>query len=79
MQQDPQTQTGENRQSERHGPIRAMFSVLAGFFGVQSSANLERDAKYGNAGHFILAGLLATALLVVVIVVYVKFLMAYAG
>ena len=36
-------------------------SVLASFFGVQSSKNRERDFKRGNPKHFIVVGILMTA------------------
>lgn len=62
-----------------HGPLRAMFSVMAAFFGVQSSANLEHDDEHGKAIHFILFGLLATAVLVGSIIVFVNVLIAQAG
>ena len=43
---------------------QSWMSVLAAFFGVQSSANRERDFTRGKASHFILLGLLATVLLI---------------
>lgn len=43
---------------------QSWMSVLAAFFGVQSSANRERDFTSGKASHFILLGLLATAVLI---------------
>lgn len=35
-------------------------SVLASFFGVQSSKNRNRDFKYGKARNFILVGIFMT-------------------
>jgi hypothetical protein len=35
-------------------------SVLASFFGVQSSKNRERDFKRGKAKHFIMVGVFMT-------------------
>lgn len=47
-------------------------SVLAAAFGVQSSANRERDFKQGKAQHFIVAGILFTALFVGSLIVVVN-------
>ncbi|GAB3681664.1 DUF2970 domain-containing protein [Salinisphaera aquimarina] len=55
------------------------MSVLAAFFGVQSSANRERDFTRGKASHFILLGLLATALFVGVLVGIVTLVTRLAG
>ena len=57
---------------------QSWMSVLAAFFGVQSSANRERDFTRGRASHFIVLGLLATALLVLVLVGAVWLAMAMA-
>lgn len=73
---EPDSKHSGQTPPDKHGPLRALFSVLAGFFGVQSSANLANDEANGNPGHFILAGLLATVALVVFIVVFVKVLIA---
>lgn len=58
---------------------QSWMSVMAAFFGVQSSANRERDFTRGKASHFILLGLLATVLLVLVLVGVVRLAMALAG
>ncbi|MBO9469866.1 DUF2970 domain-containing protein [Endozoicomonas sp. G2_2] len=52
------------------------MSVMAAFFGVQSSANRERDFTRGKASHFILLGLLATVVLIAVIIGLVKLAMS---
>ena len=41
---------------------RVACSILASFFGVQSSKNRNRDFKYGKARDFILVGVLMTGL-----------------
>lgn len=53
--------------------FQVMASVLAAFFGVQSSKNKERDFKHGNHKVFIIVGILMTLafLLTVVIIVQV--------
>lgn len=42
-------------------------SVLAAFFGVQSSANRKRDFNRGKPVHYIVLGLMATVLFVVLL------------
>jgi hypothetical protein len=58
---------------------QTVASVLASFFGVQSSKNRERDFKHGKASHFIVIGLIATAALVLTIFVIVKIVLKQAG
>ena len=58
---------------------QTIASVLASFFGVQSSKNRERDFKHGKASHFILIGLLATATFVALVIVLVRFALHQAG
>lgn len=71
---------GREEDDEQRPPTlwQSWMSVLAAFFGVQSSANRERDFSRGRASHFILLGLLATALLVLVLVGAVWLAMAMA-
>ncbi len=40
---------------------RVVGSVLASFYGVQSSRNRKRDFESGKATHFIAAGIIMTA------------------
>lgn len=51
-------------------------SVLAAAFGVQSSANRERDFKQGRAQHFIIAGIIFTALFVATLITVVNLAVA---
>lgn len=51
----------------RPNVFQVIGSVWAAFFGVQSSKNRERDFKHGKASHFIIAGLLMTAVFVLLI------------
>lgn len=53
-------------------------SVLAAFFGVQSSANRKRDFSRGKPMHYIVLGLIATALFVLVLVLIVKLVLGTA-
>lgn len=55
------------------------MSVLAAFFGVQSSANRQRDFSRGRPLHFILIGLVATVIFVLVLVLVVRLVLAQAG
>lgn len=41
--------------------LQVVGSVLASFFGVQSSKNKERDFKHGNHRTFIIIGIVTTA------------------
>jgi hypothetical protein len=71
----------DDRQDEPKPPTiwQSWMSVMAAFFGVQSSANRERDFTRGRASHFILLGLLATVLLIAVLVGLVKLATTLAG
>lgn len=52
--------------SDPKGPalLDVVKSVLASFFGVQSEKNRERDFQHGRPVHYIVIGLAATALFV---------------
>ncbi|MDG1799789.1 MAG: DUF2970 domain-containing protein [Luminiphilus sp.] len=52
--------------------LRVVQSTLAAAIGVQSKENRERDFEEGNAGTFIVAGVLFTVLFVATIVVVVS-------
>ncbi len=70
----------ENNSEQRPPTLwQSWMSVLAAFFGVQSSANRERDFTRGKASHFILLGLLATVLLIGVLVGIVMLIMRLAA
>jgi hypothetical protein len=58
---------------------QVIASVLASFFGVQSSKNRERDFKHGKAAHFIVVGLLATAAFVGLVILLVRLALHQAG
>lgn len=77
---DPQDNPNRHQSDERQAPTlwQTLTSVLAAFFGVQSSANRKRDFTYGKASHFIVIGLIVTVLLVIGIVVLVRVIMAQA-
>ncbi|RZU98975.1 DUF2970 domain-containing protein [Spiribacter vilamensis] len=58
---------------------QAIKSTAAAAFGVQSEEARQRDFANGSAGRFIIAGLLFTALFVVVLVVVVNLVLSQAG
>ena len=58
---------------------QVIASVLASFFGVQSSKNRERDFKHGKAAHFIVVGLLATAAFIGLLVLVVQLVLRQAA
>lgn len=53
-------------------------SVAAAFFGVQSERNRQRDFTRGKPSQFIIIGLLATALFVLVMILIVKLILRFA-
>ena len=58
---------------------QTIASVSAAFFGVQSSKNRERDFKHGKAAHFIVIGLVATAVFILFVTLAVRFALKQAG
>lgn len=54
-------------------------SVLAAFFGVQSSEARRRDFSRGKASHFIVMGLVMTVGFILVVVMAVRFALSQAG
>ncbi|MFC5698334.1 DUF2970 domain-containing protein [Pseudomonas sp. GCM10022186] len=54
-------------------------SVLAAAFGVQSGKNRTRDFSRGKPSHFIILGLLATAIFVAVLYGLVRLVLHLAG
>lgn len=53
-------------------------SVLAAFFGVQSERNRQRDFTQGKPIHYIVIGLMATALFVLFMIGIVKLILRLA-
>lgn len=56
-----------------------VLSTLAAAIGVQSKANKERDFASGRVAPFIVAGLIFTALFVVVLVIVVRVVIGLAS
>ena len=58
---------------------QVIVSVNAAFFGVQNSRNRERDFTQGKASHYIIVGVIMTALFVGALVFIVKMVLRSAG
>ncbi|MDR3414878.1 MAG: DUF2970 domain-containing protein [Nevskia sp.] len=59
--------------------LQTIGSVVASFFGVQSSRKRMRDFQHGNAARFIAVGLIITALFILTLVLVVKLVLRQAG
>lgn len=66
-------------EAERVTLLQTVGSVLASFFGVQSSKNRARDFQHGNAWTFIWVGLAMTAGFIGVMLLVVKLVLRQAG
>lgn len=73
-------QRGERPANQRKpGLIDVIKSVGAAFFGVQSEANRRRDFSHGKLHHYVLVGLMATVLFVLVLAGIVALIVSRAG
>ena len=71
-----------SEQDDSNTPLtfrQMLHSVLAAAIGVQSGKNRSRDFSRGKPSHFIILGLLFTAVFVLVIIVIVKLVLYAAG
>lgn len=59
--------------------LQTIGSVLASFFGVQSSRNRARDFQRGSPARFIATGIIATTVFVLLVLLAVRLLMRHAG
>jgi hypothetical protein len=66
---EPKIQDPKNTKTRLKNVLQ---SVLAAALGVQSNKNRERDFKDGNAGIFIIAGLLFTAVFIASVLTVVQ-------
>ncbi len=55
---------------------RIMLSTLAAAFGVQSQRNRAKDFEEGNAGWFILAGIISTVVFIFTVLTVVNLVVA---
>jgi heme/copper-type cytochrome/quinol oxidase subunit 2 len=59
--------------------LKAVFSVLAAMFGVQSSKNSERDLNSGKLRNFICAGIICLVVFILSIYCLVKLILMKNG
>mgnify|MGYP002652713301 CR=1 FL=1 len=59
--------------------LQVIGSVLAAFFGVQSSRNRARDFTHGRAIPFVIVGILLTLLLVGSLILIVRLVTSNSG
>ena len=57
--------------------MQAIWSVMASFLGVQSSANRERDFEHGRFSVFVVAGLMMTFVFLISVYGLVQLVMMY--
>lgn len=70
-------ETGQ--QAPTPGWLDIAKSIGAAFFGVQTEANRRRDFAYGKLRHYVIAGIVATALFVGILIGIVQLILAQAG
>ena len=70
-----------NNQNQKSGitPLSFIFSLFAGWFGVQSKANRDRDFEHGKFSHFIIGGIIFAVLFVLFVVGLVQVVMSTVG
>lgn len=72
--------TPEKPEGQKSLSIAQVFmSTVAAAFGVQSSANRERDFSRGKASQFIVMGIIFTVLFVLAVVMVVRLVLSNAG
>lgn len=59
--------------------LQVIQSVLAAMFGVQSGRNRERDFAHGTPSQYIVVGLLAVLLFVLILFGVVRLVLSLAG
>ena len=71
----------DSNQNQKSGitPLSLLFSLFAGWFGVQSKANRDRDFEHGKFSHFIIGGIIFVILFVLVVVGIVQIVMSTVG
>lgn len=71
----------EEKQGDRSGVsfFTIIGSLFAGWIGVQSKANRERDFQHGKFSHFIIGGIIFVIVFVLVIVSVVQLVLSTAS
>lgn len=64
---------------EKPSFLHIVLSTFAAAFGVQSKKNRERDFKGGNIYHYIVAGILFTALFIFTVATIVQTVLKSSG
>ena len=60
-------------------PLSFIFSLFAGWIGVQTEANRQRDFEHGKFSHFIIGGIIFAVLFVLIVVLIVQVVLKVAG
>jgi hypothetical protein len=60
-------------------PLGFIGSLFAGWFGVQTEANRQRDFEHGKFSHFIIGGIIFAILFVLFVVAIVQVVLKTAG
>jgi hypothetical protein len=60
-------------------PLSFLGSLFAGWFGVQTEANRQRDFEHGKFSHFIIGGIIFAIMLVVFVIIIVQIVLKTAG
>ncbi len=66
-------------EQQHPGLLNVFKSVMAGFFGVQSSKNRERDFTHGKPIHYIIVGLVFTVIFILSVWGVVSLVLRLAG
>lgn len=69
----------DSEEARRLSLRQIIGSVLAAGFGVQSNENRERDFKTGSGKQFIVVGLVATGLFIILIYAVVRLVLKLSG
>lgn len=73
------TMSSGDPNSKKPTVFQVIASVVAAAFGVQSSANRERDFAVGSAKAYIIGGIIFTVLFVVAVITVVNLVIKSAG
>ncbi len=73
---DTEQTSTEPAKEQKMSTLALLQSVFAAAMGVQSSKNRERDFNQGNAGIFIVAGIVFTALFIGGVMMIVQLVLA---
>ena len=69
----------DSEEPRRPSLKQVIGSVLAAGFGVQSNENRERDFKTGSGTQFVIVGLLATSLFILLVYAVVRLVLKLSG